>query len=147
MRPERFHTAGYSVNKGGPVDLLPLGLQALSEHREARRLHSASARSAEALMGAARPTAVQQGGVDVFARSDDHGGECRVCTRSVESLQCLISPLPLGLGALAEQSTSEARPERSGVKALRAAGTGSSPAFLSDRWKNPRLGLRTARKR
>ena len=74
MRPERFQTAGHSVNKGGLVDLLPLGLQALSEHREARRLRSASARSAEALMGAERPTAVQQGGGDVFKRSDDHGG-------------------------------------------------------------------------
>ena len=104
-------------------------------------------RSVTHSMGAARPAVVQSGGVGVFEHSDDHGGECRVCTRSVESLQCLISPLPLGFGALAEQSASEARPERSGVKALRAAGTGSSPAFLSDRWKNPRLGLPTARKR
>ncbi len=75
------------------------------------------------------------------------GGECRVCTRSVESLQCLISPLPLGLGALAEQSERGAKPERSCAEALSAAGMRSSPTFLSNRWKNPRLGLRTARRR
>ena len=50
-------------------------------------------------------------------------------------------------GALAEQSESGARPERSGAEALSAAGTRSSPAFISARWKNPRLDLRTARKR
>jgi len=50
-------------------------------------------------------------------------------------------------GALAEQSERAARPERSGAEALSAAGMGSSPAFISDRWKNLRLGLRTARKR
>ena len=45
------------------------------------------------------------------------------------------------------QSQRGARPERSGAEALRAAGMGSSPAFISARWKNPRLGLRTARRR
>ena len=78
MRPERFQTAGYSVNKGGLVDLLPLGLQALSEQCAARRLRSASAQSAEAVTGVARPTAFweEQGGT---GRAPDGLVMCSTC--------------------------------------------------------------------
>src|SRR5262245_24038784 len=45
-----------SREQAGPVALIPLGLQALSKHRAALRLSSASAQSAEALPGPERPT-------------------------------------------------------------------------------------------
>ena len=63
-----------SGTEARPVRPLPLSLLALSEQGAALRLCSASARSAEALTGAARPTAVQNEGVDVFACSADHVG-------------------------------------------------------------------------
>ena len=68
---QRPHRSGTEAR---PVRSLPLSLLALSEQRADLRLCSASARSAEALTGAARPTAVQNGGADVFERSADHGG-------------------------------------------------------------------------
>jgi len=62
-------------------------------------------------MGVVRPTAVQQGGVDVFARSAVRVGSVQGlhAQRGVPAL--LHQPSSSRLGALAEQSESAARPE------------------------------------
>jgi|SRR5712692_5133509 len=71
-RPVRSGTeAAPERSKAGPADPLPLGLQALSKPRAARRLFSASARSAEALRGA------------TGARSGVVGAICSLETRGV----------------------------------------------------------------
>jgi hypothetical protein len=109
-----------SGTQARPVRLLPLSLLALSEQGAALRLCSASARSAEALIGAARPTAVQNGGGDVFARSTDHVEACAGSARGAWSPGIASSATFLWVLAL---WLSKARPERSCAEALSVAGT------------------------
>ena len=90
---QRPHRSGTEAR---PVRPLLLSLLVLSEQRADLRLCSASARSAEALPGAARPTAVQHGGVDVFERSADHGGVCAGSARGAWSPGILNQPFSSG---------------------------------------------------
>src|SRR5436309_11171547 len=87
QRPYRSRT------EARPVRPLLLSLLVLSEQRADLRLCSASARSAEALPGAARPTAVQHGGVDVFERSADHGGSVQGL-HAERGVPALLNQLP-----------------------------------------------------
>ena len=71
-------------------------------------------RSVTRWMGAERPTTVQNGGVGVFERSDDHaeGGQSGVCTRSVKIPRFSRSALPLALWTSGARQSGAAKRER-----------------------------------